>query len=66
MDEKLWFLVLNGDVIGVYDDYEIAVEEKEYLEEENYRDEVILKRKNLNKIEEFSVEYELAKERGYI
>lgn len=66
MAEKLWFLVLNDDVVGVYDDYEIALEEKDFLEEENREYKVILKRKDIKDLIEYTVEYELAEERGYI
>lgn len=52
------------DVFGVYDDFEIAKEEKGFLEEENRGYEVILKRKDIKDLIEYTVKYELAEERG--
>jgi len=66
MSERLWFLMLNDDVVGVFDDYDIAVEETDFLKEENGENNVVLKRKFLKKLEKNSDEYDLAKEKGYI
>ena len=66
MIEKLWFLVLNDDLVGIFDDYEIALEEKDYLKEENRFDTVVLKKKIISNIPKNSEEYLMAKERGYI
>jgi hypothetical protein len=66
MFEKLWFLVLNDDLVGIFDDYEIALEEKDYLKEENRYDTVVLKKKIISNIPKNSEEYVMAKERGYV
>lgn len=66
MIEKVWFLKQNDDVVGVFDDYEIALEEKDFLINENHRDLVSLKKKILSKLSENSEEYIMAKERDYI
>lgn len=65
MSGKLWFLHLNDDLIGVFDDYEIACEERDFLQDENHKDDVVLKKKDLKKLDKYSDEYEMAKERGY-
>ena len=66
MIEKLWFLVLNDDLVGIFDDYDIAIEEKDYLKEENRFDTVVLKKKIISNIPKDSEEYVMAKERGYV
>ncbi|MBB6478894.1 hypothetical protein [Spirochaeta isovalerica] len=66
MSERLWFLSLNDEIVGVFDDYDIAVEEKDFLQEENHKDDVVLRKKFLRKLEKYTDEYDMARERGYI
>lgn len=66
MIEKLWFLKQNDDIVGIFDDYEIAMEEKDFLIEENSLDTVILRKMDISKIIVHSEEYEMAKDRGYL
>lgn len=64
--EKLWFLALNDDLVGIFDDYDIAQEELEYLKEESSKNSVFLKKRIISNLIKNSEEYLLAKERGYL
>jgi hypothetical protein len=64
--EKLWFLKQNDDIVGVFDDYEIALEEKEFLKDQNVKDGVCLQKKIISSLPSGSEEYIMAKERNYI
>ncbi|MBI9097107.1 MAG: hypothetical protein JEY91_01455 [Spirochaetaceae bacterium] len=66
MIENLWFLKQDDDIVGVFDDYEIAVEEKNYLKEETSRHSVTLHKEIISKLVKNTEEYDMAQERGYL
>ena len=66
MTEKLWFLKQNDDIVGVFDDYDIALEEKEFLKTENIKDGISLSKRRISSLVVNSEEYILAKERDYL
>ena len=66
MIETLWFLKQNDDIVGVFDDYDIALEEKEYLKTENIKDGICLSKKIISNLTMNSEEYKMAKERDYL
>ena len=66
MIKKLWFLTHNEEVIAVFDDRDIAIEERIYLKEENPLDEISLQGLGLAELGNYPDEYEMAKDRGYL
>jgi len=66
MNKKLWFLTQNEEVINVFDDRDIAVEERIYLKEENPLDDISLHGLGLVELSNYPDEYEMARERGYL
>ncbi|MDC7234039.1 MAG: hypothetical protein PQJ58_12470 [Spirochaetales bacterium] len=64
MSKKLWFLTQNDEIVEVFDDRDIAVEERIYLKEENPLDDIFLHSVGLNVIANYPDEFDFARERG--
>jgi hypothetical protein len=66
MSRKLWFISEDDDLVGVFDDHEIAREELFYLNEDNPISKYKLYGLTPDELENYSDEYELAKYEGYV
>jgi hypothetical protein len=66
MINKLWFLIQNDEIVGAYDDKDIAIEERIYLKEENPLDRVTMHALGIAELSDYPDEYDYAKERGFL
>ena len=66
MTSKIWFLEQNDEIVGAYEDQEIAAEERIYLREENPVDKVNMYSLGLWELKNYPDEYEFAEEQGLL
>jgi len=66
MPKKLWFLTQNDEIVDVYDDKDIAMEERIYLKEDNPLDDITIQAIGLEELTNYPDEYDFAKDRGLI
>lgn len=66
MSNKLWFISEESEVIGVFDDHEVAREELFYLKEDNPTGRYRVYGFTEAELENYSDEYDLAQSEGYL
>ena len=66
MFSKLWFLIQNDEIVGAFDDKDIAIEERVYLEEENPLERVTLHALGVAELSNYPDEFDYARERGFL
>jgi len=64
--KKLWFLTQNDEIVDVYDDRDIAMEERIYLKEDNPLDTITIQAIGLEELNNYPDEYDFAKDRGFV
>lgn len=66
MFSKILFLKQNDEIVGVFDDKDIAIEEKVYLKEEFPLDKIVLVSLGMAELSNYPDEYEYAREVGVL
>ncbi|MDA3957220.1 hypothetical protein [Oceanispirochaeta sp.] len=66
MKKELWFLTQDDELVDVYDDRDIATEERIYLKEDNPLDTIRLHSIGIAELSNYPDEYEFAQERGLL
>lgn len=66
MASKLWFLIQEEELVDVYDDRDIALEERMFLKEDNPLDDILLRSIGMAELQNYPDEYEFALERGFV
>ncbi len=64
MNKQLWFLTQNDVIVDVFDDRDIAAEERIYLKEDNPLDDIFVHSIRLNEIADYPDEFDFAREKG--
>ncbi|QEN08772.1 hypothetical protein EXM22_12525 [Oceanispirochaeta crateris] len=66
MKKELWFLTQNDELVDVYNDRDIATEERIYLKEDNPLDHITIHSIGFAELKNYHDEYEFAMERGML
>ena len=64
MSSTLWFLIQDDEIVDVYEDRDIALEEKVFLKEDNPLDKIVLRSIGMAELKNYPDEYDFAKDRG--
>ena len=66
MVQKLYFIEENEELVGVYEDHDDALEEAEYLKEDNPLDHFRLFSLTMNELENYPDAYDYACDSGIL
>lgn len=66
MCNKLWFLTQNESIFDLYDDADIAAEEKVFPQKESLNEDIPVRTISMTRITEYSYEFEPAGDRGHL
>lgn len=66
MASTLWFLIHDDELVDVYDDRDIALEERIFLKEDNPLDDIVIRSIGMAELQNYPDEYDFAQERGML